>query len=217
MKIGQIEGEKQQIRPNLPGELSTVSDHYRMPHSRSSSASLSGRMRGAAWTAESYVHIDDALKTRSLMPSRRGSLRCSSRLITKTRIDSCRRVSCRHVKEALADSQRCENSSTRSYTPMLSSAKRAASERARKSCRPWRELDYLKIWRPLKRRANNMNRMRLGPGKHLHGQELMGGIVKGEDFDYFQWAVYVPNADPANLQRAGHQPGACPHRRSRLR
>ena len=36
-----------------------------------------------------------------------------------------------------------------------------------------------------------MNRMRLGPGKHLHGQELMGGIVKGEDFDYFQWAVPV--------------------------
>lgn len=24
LKIGQIEGEKQQIRPNLPGELSTV-------------------------------------------------------------------------------------------------------------------------------------------------------------------------------------------------
>jgi len=34
---------------------------------------------------------------------------------------------------------------------------------------------------------NNMNRMRLGPGKHLHGQELMGGVVKGEDFDYFQF------------------------------
>lgn len=27
--------------------------------------------------------------------------------------------------------------------------------------------------------------MRLGPGKHLHGVELMGGVVKGEDFDYF--------------------------------
>lgn len=27
--------------------------------------------------------------------------------------------------------------------------------------------------------------MRLGPGKHLHGVELMGGVVKGEEFDYF--------------------------------
>jgi hypothetical protein len=34
--------------------------------------------------------------------------------------------------------------------------------------------------------ANNLNRMRLGPGKHLHGKELFGGAVKGEEFDYFQ-------------------------------
>ncbi|KAH7325862.1 putative acyl-CoA dehydrogenase [Stachybotrys elegans] len=27
--------------------------------------------------------------------------------------------------------------------------------------------------------------MRMGPGKHLHGVELMGGAVKGEEFDYF--------------------------------
>jgi len=27
--------------------------------------------------------------------------------------------------------------------------------------------------------------MRLGPGKHLHGVDLMGGAVKGEEFDYF--------------------------------
>ncbi|KAH7148489.1 acyl-CoA dehydrogenase/oxidase [Dactylonectria macrodidyma] len=27
--------------------------------------------------------------------------------------------------------------------------------------------------------------MRLGPGKHLHGVELMNGAVKGEEFDYF--------------------------------
>lgn len=33
--------------------------------------------------------------------------------------------------------------------------------------------------------TNGMNRMRLGPGKHLHGQQLMGG-VKGEEYDYFQ-------------------------------
>ncbi|KAI0024324.1 acyl-CoA dehydrogenase/oxidase [Xylariomycetidae sp. FL0641] len=27
--------------------------------------------------------------------------------------------------------------------------------------------------------------MRLGPGKHLHGVDLLGGAVKGEEFDYF--------------------------------
>lgn len=27
--------------------------------------------------------------------------------------------------------------------------------------------------------------MRLGPGKHLHGVELLGGVVKGEEFDAF--------------------------------
>jgi len=32
--------------------------------------------------------------------------------------------------------------------------------------------------------ANNTLAMRLGPGKHLHGRELLGG-VKGEEFDYF--------------------------------
>lgn len=30
-----------------------------------------------------------------------------------------------------------------------------------------------------------LNHMRLGPGKHLHGLTLMGGI-KGEDYNYFQ-------------------------------
>jgi alkylation response protein AidB-like acyl-CoA dehydrogenase len=32
-------------------------------------------------------------------------------------------------------------------------------------------------------------RMRLGPGKHLHGRELFGGVVSGEDFDYFHFVV----------------------------
>jgi hypothetical protein len=27
--------------------------------------------------------------------------------------------------------------------------------------------------------------MRLGPGKHLKGRSIMGGIVKPEEFDYF--------------------------------
>lgn len=33
--------------------------------------------------------------------------------------------------------------------------------------------------------------MRLGPGKHLHGKELFGGIVKGEEFDYFQYVESI--------------------------
>ncbi|KAF1813265.1 acyl-CoA dehydrogenase family protein [Eremomyces bilateralis CBS 781.70] len=33
--------------------------------------------------------------------------------------------------------------------------------------------------------ANGLLAMRLGPGAHLHGKELMGGAVKGEEFDYF--------------------------------
>lgn len=33
--------------------------------------------------------------------------------------------------------------------------------------------------------AVNLIAMRLGPGKHLKGRSLMGGIVKPEEFDYF--------------------------------
>ena len=31
----------------------------------------------------------------------------------------------------------------------------------------------------------NILAMRLGPGKHLHGRKLLGGVVKGEEYDYF--------------------------------
>lgn len=31
----------------------------------------------------------------------------------------------------------------------------------------------------------NIIAMRLGPGKHLQGRTLMGGVVKPEEFDYF--------------------------------
>ncbi|CAA7267133.1 unnamed protein product [Cyclocybe aegerita] len=31
----------------------------------------------------------------------------------------------------------------------------------------------------------NIHAMRMGPGKHLKGRELMGGLVKPEEFDYF--------------------------------
>ena len=33
--------------------------------------------------------------------------------------------------------------------------------------------------------ANNLLALRLGPGKHLHGREIFGGAVKGEEVDYF--------------------------------
>lgn len=58
---------------------------------------------------------------------------------------------------------------------------------------------YLKLWREsfslsggnwgdINRcyRKVNLNAMRLGPGKHLHGRTLFDGVVKGEEFDYFQ-------------------------------
>ena len=40
----------------------------------------------------------------------------------------------------------------------------------------------------------NIHAMRLGPGKHLKGLSLMGGLVKPEEFDYFHEArpVRVP-------------------------
>jgi hypothetical protein len=30
---------------------------------------------------------------------------------------------------------------------------------------------------------NGILHMRIGPGKHMHGMELMGGALKGEEFD----------------------------------
>jgi hypothetical protein len=32
---------------------------------------------------------------------------------------------------------------------------------------------------------------RFGPGKHLHGVEILGGVVKGEEFDYFHDLIVV--------------------------
>jgi len=32
---------------------------------------------------------------------------------------------------------------------------------------------------------NNLLACRLGPGKHLHGRKIFGGVVDGKDFDYF--------------------------------
>lgn len=42
--------------------------------------------------------------------------------------------------------------------------------------------------------------MRLGPGKHLHGVELMGGAVKGEEFDYFHDLIVGQEMTRANAR-----------------
>lgn len=47
--------------------------------------------------------------------------------------------------------------------------------------------------------------MRLGPGKHLHGVELMGGVVKGEEFDYFHDLIVGQEMSRANAR--GFQDG----------
>lgn len=50
----------------------------------------------------------------------------------------------------------------------------------------------------------NMLAMRLGPGKHLHGKTLLGG-VKGEDFDYFHDLLVAQELARANAR--GFQDG----------
>ncbi|KAF4637632.1 hypothetical protein G7Y89_g462 [Cudoniella acicularis] len=47
--------------------------------------------------------------------------------------------------------------------------------------------------------------MRLGPGKHLHGINLMGGAVKGEEFDYFHDLIVGQEMTRANAR--GFQDG----------
>ncbi|KAJ9662361.1 hypothetical protein H2198_001495 [Neophaeococcomyces mojaviensis] len=52
--------------------------------------------------------------------------------------------------------------------------------------------------------ANNLVAMRLGPGKHLHGRKLLGG-VKGEEFDYFHDLIVAQELARANAR--GFQDG----------
>ena len=47
--------------------------------------------------------------------------------------------------------------------------------------------------------ANGVLRMRIGPGKHLHGQKLIGG-VKGEEFDYFHDLIVSQELIRANAR-----------------
>jgi hypothetical protein len=47
--------------------------------------------------------------------------------------------------------------------------------------------------------------MRLGPGKHLHGKQLLGGVMKGDDFDYFHDLVTAQEMSRSNAR--GFQDG----------
>jgi len=53
--------------------------------------------------------------------------------------------------------------------------------------------------------GNGLLAMRLGPGKHLHGKELLGGVVKGEEFDAFHDLVVGQEIVRANAR--GFQDG----------
>ncbi|KZT27067.1 acyl-CoA dehydrogenase NM domain-like protein [Neolentinus lepideus HHB14362 ss-1] len=53
--------------------------------------------------------------------------------------------------------------------------------------------------------ANNIIAMRLGPGKHLKGRSLMGGIVKPEEFDYFH--ELIVNLEVGRLGTRGYVDG----------
>uniref|UniRef100_A0A0B7KIW9 Cytochrome b5 heme-binding domain-containing protein n=1 Tax=Bionectria ochroleuca TaxID=29856 RepID=A0A0B7KIW9_BIOOC len=50
-----------------------------------------------------------------------------------------------------------------------------------------------------------MMHMRMGPGKHLHGVELLGGAVKGEEYDYFHDLVSAQ--EMARIMARGAQDG----------
>ena len=47
--------------------------------------------------------------------------------------------------------------------------------------------------------------MRMGPGKHLKGLTLMGGIVKPEEFDYFH--EMIMGQETARVHARGYTDG----------
>lgn len=51
----------------------------------------------------------------------------------------------------------------------------------------------------------NLLACRLGPGKHLHGRKIFGGVVKGEEYDYFHDLVVSQEIVRANMR--GFQDG----------
>ena len=44
---------------------------------------------------------------------------------------------------------------------------------------------------------SNLLAMRMGPGKHLKGKELMGGLVKPEEVNFCRLLVYPFHSPPA--------------------
>ncbi|PFH53078.1 hypothetical protein AMATHDRAFT_55449 [Amanita thiersii Skay4041] len=46
----------------------------------------------------------------------------------------------------------------------------------------------------------NLHAMRMGPGKHLQGRTLMGGVVKPEEFDYFHELIITQEFARASLR-----------------
>lgn len=53
---------------------------------------------------------------------------------------------------------------------------------------------------------NGILHMRLGPGKHLHGVDLLGGAVKGSEFDFFHDLVLAQEGSRINAR--GFQDGS---------
>ncbi|EEH47518.1 uncharacterized protein PADG_03602 [Paracoccidioides brasiliensis Pb18] len=70
-----------------------------------------------------------------------------------------------------------------------------------------KELDGTYISQDLvdKMAETNLLAMRLGPGPHLHGRKLFGGIIKGEEFDYFHDLIVAQELARANAR--GFQDG----------
>lgn len=46
----------------------------------------------------------------------------------------------------------------------------------------------------------NILAMRLGPGKHLHGKKLLGGVVDGKEFDYFHDLIIAQEITRTNAR-----------------
>ena len=44
----------------------------------------------------------------------------------------------------------------------------------------------------------NVLAMRLGPGKHLHGRKILGGVVDGKEFDYFHDLIVAQEVTRVN-------------------
>lgn len=59
----------------------------------------------------------------------------------------------------------------------------------------------------------NIHAMRMGPGKHLKGLELMGGAVRPEEFDYFHEMIVTQEL--ARTGKRGYGDGGLIHSHAR--